>query len=109
MEILSLSAMGLGTETISTSATGDFSSCQAETPPLDTKAVCVEHGVMCLGNWEMAEISAGWHILLPTGTKTQSGALVSPLHPSVIIPSSLHLLFRAGGIVFRISLHETNF
>lgn len=46
VEIPGLCAMALGTETISTSATGNFSSCQAEAPPLDTKAVCVEHGVM---------------------------------------------------------------
>lgn len=53
MEILSLSAMVLGTEMISTSAMGDFSSCQAESPPLDTKAVCVEHGVVAELNFYM--------------------------------------------------------
>lgn len=43
--------------------------------------------VMCLGNWEMAEISGSWHIMLPAGIKSQSGALFLPCIPVSSFPA----------------------
>lgn len=50
--------------------------------------------VMCLGNWEMAEISGSWHILLSAGTRSQSDTLFLPSIPVSSLPA--HSTFCLG-------------
>lgn len=106
MKVLCMSAMALSTG-------NDFSFSQAEAPPMVHKSClcrvwCDARAkllyFMCLGNWEMAEIlgkglsqgaSLCWNSVLVR-------SLISPFQPSIIIPSLLHLLFRADAILFNI-------
>lgn len=103
MEILCLCAMALGTG-------NDFNICHGRFQLLPGRGSSSRHKgclcrvwcdgrakllhVMCLGNWETAEISGSWHILLLAGTKSQSGASFLPCIP--VSSFSAHSTFCLG-------------